>query len=68
MMTIECTGTEGEVMRKMQTEEVESVKYKREKLFVPRKERVWSIICVTPYYFLKSPVKNVHTMTREKRE
>jgi len=31
MMTVECTGTEGAVMRKMLTEEVESVKYKREK-------------------------------------
>jgi hypothetical protein len=54
-------------MRKIQTEEVESVKYKREKLFVHRKERVWSFIRVMLYYFLKSPVKNVHIMTRKKK-
>ena len=44
MMTLECTGTEGTLMGKIQTEELESVKYKREKLFVRRRERVWSFI------------------------
>ena len=39
-MTLECTGTEGTVLRKIQIEEAESVKYKRQKLFVHRKERV----------------------------
>jgi hypothetical protein len=54
MMTIECTGTEDTVMREIQTEEVESLKYKREKLFVHRKERVSSFIRVMLHYFLEA--------------
>jgi hypothetical protein len=53
---------------KIQTKEAETVKYKRKKLFVHLKERVWSFIRVTLYHFLKTSCNKFAYYDLKKRE